>query len=99
MITKGELNTLRDCSGRLARWREYINAGANVSLYDGDIPYNVFVFEETVVLGKRRHPFVKSERETVQTWASEKIESYREGAERLHPDTLVGTSTVAQEER
>ncbi|NHN47975.1 helix-turn-helix domain-containing protein [Halostella sp. JP-L12] len=99
VITRGELDTLRDHPERLPRWREYINAGANVYVYDGDIPCNVFVFDETVVLGKRGHPFVKSEREAVRNWAIEKIESYREGADRLHPDTFVANSTVAQEER
>lgn len=99
VITRDELNTLRDHPERLPRWREYVNAGANVYVYDGDIPCNVFVFDETIVLGKRGYPFVKSKRGAVQNWAIEKIGSYRKEADRLHSDTFAANSTVAQEER
>lgn len=86
VVTEGELAYLRDHPERLRRWRAYLEAGANVYRYDGTIPCNLFVFDETVVIGKT-HPdgggcvFIETEREAVRSWAHELIETYRTEAE------------------
>lgn len=90
VITAEELSYLRDEPKRLARWRKYIDAGGNVYCYDGDIPCNLLVFDETVVIGP--HPrngeppgLIESQNETVHTWANEIISDYQRESERLEP--------------
>lgn len=93
VITAEELSYLRDNPKRLARWREYIDAGGNVYRYDGDVPCNLLVFDETVIIGP--HPrdgepsgLVESQNETVHTWANEIISMYQRKSEHLESETL-----------
>ena len=55
VITDAELDVLRRDPDRAARWRTYVEAGGDLSCYDGRIPCNPLVIDETVfVLGPRR---------------------------------------------
>lgn len=47
VITKSEFTYLFHYSDRLSRWQDYIEAGAKVYCYDGSIPCDVFIFDET----------------------------------------------------
>lgn len=93
VITEDELEYLGADPGRRSRWHEYLVAGANVYCYDGDIPCNLLVFDQTVIVGKYPRDdgpseFVVSENEAVLAWAHEVISRYQRGADRLEPRML-----------
>jgi predicted transcriptional regulator len=94
VITRGELDYILDQSERPARWAEYVSGGANLYCYDGEIPCNVFVFDETVVLGKTGQPFIGTDHEAVRRWAVAEIESYRAEAERLRSDVFLNDDSM-----
>lgn len=89
VITDGELNYLLNDPERVERWQEYINAGANVYRYDGEIPCNLFVFDDTVLIGNTSsdfgepHVVIESDNEEILSWTQRVIEKYRSEAERL----------------
>lgn len=95
VITAEELAYLRKDLERLARWREYVDAGGNLYCYDGDVPCNLLVFDETVVIGGQpveQGPagLVESEDDTVRSWAHGVISVYQRESERLGADSLQG---------
>jgi hypothetical protein len=94
VITRGELDYILDQPERPARWAEYVSGGANLYCYDGEIPCNVFVFDETVVLGKTGQPFIGTDHEAVRRWAVAEIESYRAEAERLRSDVFLNDDSM-----
>lgn len=99
VITAGELAYLRDCPERLRRWREYLEAGANVYRYDGEIPCNLLLFDKTVLVGQAAPKsggcvFIESEDETVRLWAHDIITTYRADAERLHAEAFMANPPV-----
>ncbi|MDX1746298.1 MAG: hypothetical protein R3324_10200, partial [Halobacteriales archaeon] len=89
VITDEEYRYLLEVRDRVARWREYIEAGANLYLHDGPVPCNLFVFDDTVIIahsqGEVGDPLVgiESTDETVRSWALEVISTYRTNSERL----------------
>lgn len=89
VITDGELDYLLDNPDRLRRWREYVDAGANVYRYDGQIPCNLFVFDDTVLIANTSsdfgepHVVIESGNDEVLSWAHRVIENYRSEAERI----------------
>lgn len=88
VITPDELAIYRRDPERAARWKEYVEAGADVYLYDGDIPCNLVVIDETVFLGDRRLEsvgLIECTDESVRSWAVRIHESHREDAERIEP--------------
>lgn len=98
VVTARELEYISDQPERMRRWREYLEAGADVYCYDGPIPCNLFVLDETVLLGERQPEacsFVESESETVRSWAEETIAAYRRDAERLDPAAFATASALA----
>lgn len=93
VITAEELAYLREDSERRTRWREYVDAGGNVYCYDGDVPCNVLVFDETVIVGgpsgsAGSSGLVESEDETVHAWAHRLISTYQRESARLEPEAL-----------
>lgn len=93
VITVEELEYLRADPDRRSRWHEYLEAGGNVYCYDGDIPCNLIVFDESVVVGEYPRDegpseFVVSENEAVLAWAHEVISRYQRDADRLEPGAL-----------
>jgi predicted transcriptional regulator len=95
VISEDEFAYVRDRPERVTRWREYVEAGANVYCYDGTVPCNLLVFDETVYIGKSQsewgEPYaaIESENEVVWTWAHEIIETYRAKSKRLGPEAFV----------
>jgi predicted transcriptional regulator len=86
VITDDELDFLLQDANRAARWKTYVEAGANLYRYDGIIPCNVFIFDETVLVGNRRLEsieFIETENEVVRSWGHDLIEAYREKSEPL----------------
>lgn len=89
VITDEELNYLLDHPERLPRWREYVEAGANVYCYDGQIPCNLFIFDDTVIITNSRsdvgdpHVGIECENQAVLSWAREVIDTYRNEAGQL----------------
>lgn len=89
VITNQEYHYLLEQEDRLSRWREYVDAGANLYLHDGPAPCNVLVFDDTIIIGNSQSeigdPFVEIEstNETVQAWATDVIREYKEDARRL----------------
>lgn len=83
VVTSEEVAYLRDHPERLSRWREYVAGGANLYCYDGQVPCNVLVFDDTVVIGnsqsggKDASVLVESEDEDVLEWAHEVIDRYQ----------------------
>lgn len=67
-------------------WAAYLDAGARVYRYEGHIPCNTFIVDDTVIL-KTDHPagteYVESENDTVREWAEELIATYRDDAEQV----------------
>lgn len=94
VISEDEFVYVRDRPERARRWREYIEAGANVYCYDGTVPCNFLIFDETVYIGKsqsdRGEPYaaIGSENEVVRAWAHGIISEYRKDAKRLDAAAL-----------
>lgn len=73
---------------RARTWRGLTQSGADVYRYDGDISCNVFILDETVLLGETPPDgegciLIETEREPVLEWAREFVEGHRAAAERL----------------
>lgn len=86
VITREELNTLRQNAERARRWQSYVEAGAEVYCHDGHIPCNILVIDETVLILDRQPDALEGIESTdakVRSWAHETVERYREDAERL----------------
>lgn len=98
VITDEELDYLLDQPDRLPRWREYVEAGANLYCYDGQVPCNVFVFDDTVIISNSKsdygdpHVGIESDNEAVRSWAHEVIEEHRENARRLDSEVFATES-------
>lgn len=93
VITAEELSYLREDADRIARWREYVEAGGNLFRFDGEIPCNLLLFDDTVIVGpypRDGEPagLIESENEVVCEWAHEIIGIYEREADRLDPGAL-----------
>lgn len=94
VINDQEYYYLLQDQDRLPRWREYIAAGGNLYLYEGAVPCNLFIFDDTVIIahsqGEIGDPLVgiESMDETVRFWALEVIDEYKMNAERLDTDSF-----------
>lgn len=89
VISTEEYHYLLDCTDRLPRWREYIDAGGNVFLHDGPVPCNLFIFDETLIIANSQSEIgeplvsIESTNETVRSWALDVIREYKRGAQPL----------------
>lgn len=89
VITEEEFDYLLAHPERLPRWREYVEGGADLYRYDGQIPCNLFVFDDVVLISNttskygQPHVAIESFNEEVLSWAQGVIEKYRREAERL----------------
>jgi hypothetical protein len=73
---------------RAQTWKGLTQSGANVYRYDGDISCNVFILDETVLLGETPPDgegcvLIETESEPVLEWAHEFVEEHRAKADRL----------------
>lgn len=86
VITDGEFAVLRQDPDRTSRWQAYIEAGAEVYCYDGHIPCNLLVIDETVLILDRQPEAlegIETTNATVRSWANEMVDKYKNNAERL----------------
>lgn len=90
ILTNDVLSYQLEHPERLPRWREYIEAGGDVYRYDGQVPCNIFRFDDIVVITNSQsdigdHPLlgIGSENEEVLSWAQEVFYKYRENADLL----------------
>lgn len=86
VITDAELDVLRREPNRAARWRTYVEAGADLYCYDGPIPCNLLVIDETVfVLDRQPEALegIECTNPAVRSWAAELVDDHRDAAEKL----------------
>lgn len=86
VLTTSELDYLNRDPERRRRWREYLEAGADVFRYDGTIPCNLFVVDERVLVTDREPEvcaFIETTDGAVRQWGCELVGRYRADAERL----------------
>lgn len=98
VITEDELAYITEQPDRVRRWREYLEASADVYCYDGDVPCNLFVIDGTVLVVDREPDvcaFIETENGTVRAWARDVISTYRTEAERLKVEAFTETQPVA----
>ena len=84
VLAGGLVRYLRDQHHHPPYWREYIEAGAHVYRYDGYIPCNLFIVDETVLLmndePEGSGAAIETENDTVRAGVYELFETYREDA-------------------
>lgn len=89
VITESEFMYLLDYPDRLDRWRDYIEAGANVYRYAGSVPCNLLIFDDTLYIGNSQSEYgepytvVESTNRSALEWALRVIEEHREESQRL----------------
>lgn len=89
VITESEFAYLLDHPDRLGRWRDYIEAGANVYCYGGSVPCNLLIFDDTLYIGNSQSEYgepytvIESTNSSVLEWAHRVIEAHREKSKRL----------------
>ncbi|MDS0474153.1 winged helix-turn-helix domain-containing protein [Natrinema sp. 1APR25-10V2] len=89
VLAGGLVGYLHDHPDGPPPWQDYIEAGAKVYRYDGHIPCNLFIMDETVLLENSQaekevvDTVIESQNENVRTWALELLEAYREKSERV----------------
>lgn len=96
-VLTGELvDYLRDQPERRERWRDCLEAGVEAHRYEGDLPCNLFVFDETVLIkrsgSETEQPSygipIETSNPDVRSWAHDLIESYRTKADPITPATF-----------
>ena len=90
VIADSEFRYICDHPERISRWREYVEAGANVYRYDGEVPCNFIILDETVYIAKSQSEYggepytlIESENDVVRSWAHDIIETHRADSTRL----------------
>lgn len=85
----GLVGYLRDHPAGPPPWQDYIEAGAQVYRYDGHIPCNLFIVDETVLIENSQaargeiDTVIETRNETVRAWAFELLETYRKKSDRV----------------
>jgi predicted transcriptional regulator len=94
VISESEYSYLRGYPERMERWREYINGGANVYRYDGDVQCNLFILDETLYIANSQSEYgepytvIQTDNEQVRSWAHEIIRTHKTSAERLDAEAF-----------
>lgn len=102
VITDDELAVLLQDDDRAARWQAYVEAGADLYCYDGHIPCNLIVIDDTVLILDRQPEApegIVSTTPEVYSWAHETIENYRNDAESLDATVFENGATFSPNER
>lgn len=102
VITAEELAYLRDQPDRVHRWREYVEGGANLYCFDGAIPCNLLVFDDTVLIGNvqsnpdQQSALLECDSEAVVEWTNRLIDRYRRKAAPLDAATFDSRSGMSE---
>lgn len=105
VVTAGNLQRLRGQPDRRERWRDLLEAGAGLYRWDGPVPCNLWIADETVLI-KGSDPEVVDEAygvpivtedETVRSWAHDLIDEYRDGATRVDVDDFTESASTADD--
>jgi len=101
-LTVEAVSSLEDSSfpteppSRRELWQELLDAGADFYLYDGHLPCNLWIIDETVLIKKSRPgsidasygvPIVTTD-SSVRSWAHDLIDRYRSDAGRIDAELL-----------
>lgn len=95
VVTPGVLPELRMNDERQRRWQEYLTAGADLYLYEGDIPCNLFIMDDTVFIADSQLEsleYIEVDDQTVLSWAHHVIDSFRQDADQLSADSFAANS-------
>lgn len=94
VLAGGLVDYLREHPEGPPDWRAYLENGARVYDYDGHVPCNLFVVDETVFVGnagaESTDPtaLIESRNEAVRKWADQLIGSYREDATEVEAESF-----------
>lgn len=97
VISENEYEYLCHDLERVARWREYIRAGANVYVYDGTVSCNFLIFDETVYIAKTQSDYgepltvIESDDDIVLSWAHDIIKRHKSESEQLDEELFADT--------
>lgn len=87
VLAGGLVEYLRDHVHHPPDWEKYIDAGAHVYCYDGYIPCNLFIVDETVLIASDQPEgtgaAIETENEPVQVAANGLFETYMDDADRV----------------
>lgn len=95
---------IRARSNRQTRWREMIEGGASVFRYEETIPCNMYIFDDTVLIkkggvepvGEGYGVPIRSENETVLSWAHDLIDQCRDAAIPVDAAAFTEGATVSE---
>lgn len=105
VVTEGLLNYLCDHPGHRNRWKNILEAGAHLSCYDERVPCNLFIFDDTLILGNSHsnsgHPYecLVSKNSTVLSWARELFDRYQGNSEDIDRDFFAAERAVPTDSR
>jgi len=105
VLTADNIEFLREAPERRRRWEAILEAGnGELYRYDGNIPCNLWIIDEHVLIKQSGpEPFaesygvpIRSENETVRSWANDLIDTYRAEATRLEKGYFAGPAPSAE---
>lgn len=94
VLAGGLVPYLRDHPEGPPPWRSYLEAGACVYDYDGHVPCNLFVIDETALVGNTGDggtdptALIESRNPAVRTWAHELIDGYCQDATEVDAESF-----------
>lgn len=100
VLTDEIIDYLRGQADRRSRWRDIVEGGANVFRKQGALPCNLWIFDDIVLIKKSGpEPIqesygvpIRSENESVQSWAHDLIDRCRADATRVDVETFAEES-------
>jgi len=105
VLAASSLDFLQDTPKRRERWASIVEAGADLYRYEGEIPCNLWIMDETVLIKKSRPESfteaygvpISSRDEDVRSWANQLIDTYRAAATQLEPGDFSGATPSTEQ--
>lgn len=106
VLTRDVLEYLSSHHERRERWLDSIEAGADLWVWEGSIPCNLWIFDDTVWI-KNSSPESKqdtygvpiiSDNDTVRSWGHDLIDQYRTAATPVDAMVFAGGSPITSQE-
>ena len=106
VITEDVIEFLSSHPERRERWMQTIESGADLWVWEGPIPCNLWIFDDTVWMKKSRPGSIQeayavpisSDDDTVRSWAHDLIDRYRDAATPVDVEAFSEKSPVAPRE-